>query len=133
MSKFSEETFDNWRKPASESEEQRISNAISMIKNAIQASNDLKNKSIEIFVQGSYANNTNVRANSDVDVCAMLKDTFYSEYPDGKTRDDYGFTAGTNDFDTYRTDLINPLYSYLSTAKGVNVRWALGCKAGNPD
>jgi hypothetical protein len=28
---------------------------------------------------------------------------------------------------------INPLYSYLSTAKGVNVRWALGCKAGNPD
>ncbi len=26
--------------------------------------------------------------------------------------------------------LINPLYSYLSTAKGVNVRWALGCKAG---
>ncbi len=29
--------------------------------------------------------------------------------------------------------LINPLYSYLSTAKGVNVRWALGCKAGNPD
>jgi hypothetical protein len=26
--------------------------------------------------------------------------------------------------------LFNPLYSYLSTAKGVNVRWALGCKAG---
>ncbi len=24
----------------------------------------------------------------------------------------------------------SPLYSYLSTAKGVNVRWALGCKAG---
>ncbi len=23
----------------------------------------------------------------------------------------------------------SPLYSYLSTAKGVNVRWALGCKA----
>jgi hypothetical protein len=24
----------------------------------------------------------------------------------------------------------NPLYSYLSTAKGVNVLWVLGCKAG---
>ncbi len=24
----------------------------------------------------------------------------------------------------------NPLYSYLITAKSVNVRWALGCKAG---
>jgi len=68
MSKFSEQTFDNWRKPASETEEQRISNAISMIKDAISASDKLKDKDIEIFVQGSYANNTNVRANSDVDV-----------------------------------------------------------------
>jgi hypothetical protein len=25
---------------------------------------------------------------------------------------------------------VDPLYSYLSKAKGVNVRWALGCKAG---
>ena len=109
MSKFSEQTFDNWRKPASETEEQRISNAISMIKDAIGTSDKLKDKDIEIFVQGSYANNTNVRANSDVDVCVMLKDTFYSEYPDGKSRDDYGFTAGTNNFDTYRSDLIKAL------------------------
>ncbi len=109
MTKFSEQTFDNWRKPASETEEQRISNAISMIKDAIGASDKLKDKDIEIFVQGSYANNTNVRANSDVDVCVMLKDTFYSEYPDGKSRDDYGFTAGTNNFNTYRSDLIKAL------------------------
>jgi len=26
----------------------------------------------------------------------------------------------------------NPLYSYLSKAKGMNVRWALGCKAEKP-
>lgn len=109
MSKYSEETFDNWRKPASETEESRISNAISMIKDAINASDKLKDKNIEIFVQGSYSNNTNVRANSDVDVCVMLKDTFYSEYPEGKSREDYGFTAGTNDFDTYRSDLIKAL------------------------
>jgi hypothetical protein len=29
--------------------------------------------------------------------------------------------------------VFNPLYSYLSIAKGVNVRWVLGCKAENPD
>ena len=80
-----------------------------MVKDAISASDKLKDKDIEIFVQGSYANNTNVRANSDVDVCVMLEDTFYSEYPDGKSRDDYGFTAGTNNFDTYRSDLIKAL------------------------
>ncbi len=33
----------------------------------------------------------------------------------------------------YISSHFNPLYSYLSTAKGVNVRWALGCKAGNAD
>jgi len=29
--------------------------------------------------------------------------------------------------------VFSPLYSYLSTAKGMNVRWALGSKAENPD
>lgn len=109
MSRFSEETFNNWRKPASESEEQRISNAISMIKDAVNASEKLKYKNIEIFVQGSYANDTNVKANSDVDVCVMLKDTFYSEYPEGKSDKDYGFLKGTNTFETYRSDLIKAL------------------------
>ena len=109
MSRFSEETFDNWRRPASETEEQRISNAIRMIKDAIKASDELKDKDIEIFVQGSYANNTNVRANSDVDVCIMLKDTFYSEYPYGLTREHYGFTQGTNNFSTFRKQVIDAL------------------------
>ena len=62
MSKFSEETFGHWQRPASESEEQRISNAISMVKDAINASGELRSKNIEVFVMGSYANNTNVRA-----------------------------------------------------------------------
>ena len=61
MSKYSEKTLGNWRKPANETEEQHISNAISMIKDATSVSDNLKNKIIEIFVQGSYANNTNVR------------------------------------------------------------------------
>ena len=109
MSRYSEEIFDNWRRPASVTEEQRISNAIKMIKDAIKASEELKNKDIEIFVQGSYANNTNVRANSDVDVCIMLKDTFYSEYPDGLTREHYGFIKGTNSFSTFRKQVIGAL------------------------
>ena len=39
----------------------------------------------------------------------MLKDTFYSEYPDGYTREHYGFCAGTNSFDDFRKDVINAL------------------------
>jgi hypothetical protein len=109
MPKFTEETLTNWSKPASETEEQRISNAISMIKDAINASDILKNKKIEIFVQGSYANNTNVRAKSDVDVCVMLKSPFYSEYPNGYTRDNYGFSGGTYTFKEFRKDIVNAL------------------------
>jgi len=109
MSKYSEETLKNWAKSASETEEQRISNAIKMIKEAIQNYDNLRNKNIEIFVQGSYANNTNVRTKSDVDICVMLKDTFYREYPDGYTREHYGFITGTNSFDDFRKDVINAL------------------------
>lgn len=108
MSKFSEDTFKTWCSPASKSEEQRISQAIRMAKNAIRSFDKLKDKDIDIFVQGSYANNTNVKKESDVDVCVMLKNTFsfYSKYPEGKTDADYGFVQGTNDFKTYRKNSI---------------------------
>ncbi|CAC9963781.1 hypothetical protein [uncultured Gammaproteobacteria bacterium] len=111
MSKFSEETLKNWSSAASTSEEQRISNAIKMVKDAIKFSGDLQYKDIEVFVQGSYANNTNVRANSDIDVCIMLKDVFFSEYPDGLTRGDYGFPVSDYRFSTYRSSVIKALSS----------------------
>ena len=109
MIKYSEKTLKQWAKPASETEEKRISNAIKMIKEAIKDYENLKDRNIEIFVQGSYANNTNVRTKSDVDVCIMLKDTFYCEYPDGYTDGHYGFSIGINSFDEFRKDVINAL------------------------
>lgn len=109
MAKFSEDTLIGWSKPASQSEEQRISNAIDMVKSAIESNTDLQNKDIEIFVQGSYANNTNVRSNSDIDVCIMLKDTFNAKYPDGLTREHYGFTASNYEFSVYRDAVIKSL------------------------
>lgn len=39
-----------------------------MVKEAINEDEKLKLKAIEIFGQGSYANNTNVRLNSDIDI-----------------------------------------------------------------
>lgn len=100
--KYSEETLKNWKNPASDTEEQKISNTVSMIKSAVANCPDLDDLTIEVFVQGSYANNTNVRTNSDVDVCVMLTSSFYTEYPEGKSREDYGFTEGTIGFDEYK-------------------------------
>lgn len=73
-----------------------------MIKDAISRSTELEDLAIEVFVQGSYANNTNVRTSSDVDICIMLTSTFYTNYPDGMTDKDYGFSAGTISFDEYK-------------------------------
>ncbi len=115
MPKFTEEALDTWRKPASETEEQKISNAIAMIKDAINAHETLKTKSIEFIVQGSYGNNTNIKLDSDIDICAMLKDTFYSEYREGATKADYGFTDGTNSFSDYKKLVIEALIKKFGT------------------
>ena len=103
--RYSEQQLQSWTTPLSKTEEQRVENTINMIKSAMDASRELNALDYEVFVQGSYANNTNVRSDSDVDVCVMLKSTFYFDLPQGKTRADYGFGPGTMDFEQYR-DLV---------------------------
>ena len=66
MANFTEEQLVNWHKPASATEDERINHAINMIKSAIKNSDDFDSLTYEIFVQGSYGNNTNVKLNSDI-------------------------------------------------------------------
>ena len=74
--KYSETTLQTWTVPLSSTEEERVENTIKMIKDAIRSHNELSLMTYEIFAQGSYANNTNVRQNSDIDICVMLTSTF---------------------------------------------------------
>ncbi len=107
--RYTEETLQSWTSPLSPTEEKRVENTVIMIKNAIKSCKELDNCEIEIFAQGSYANNTNVRNNSDVDICVMLKSTFYMEFPDGLTREDYGFLPGSISFEDYRKYVLQAL------------------------
>ena len=100
--KYSEAILKSWTGPLSDSEEQRAENAVNMIRSAIEGSDELKTMDIEVFTQGSFANNTNVRAESDVDVCVMLKDIFHCDLPDGRSIEDYGFTSAKLSFFDYR-------------------------------
>lgn len=100
--KYSEQTLQKWTAPLSLTEEQRANNTIKMIKMAIAENEGLKSMEIEVFAQGSYANNTNVRTESDVDVCVMLKDIFHEKYPEGLGREDYGFAPADMTFEQYR-------------------------------
>lgn len=68
MAKFTEQILTNWTKPPSDSEQSKLERSERMVRDAISADEKLKTKSTETFGQGSYANNTNVRLNSDIDM-----------------------------------------------------------------
>lgn len=106
MSKFSEKTFKDWCSGAGSSDTQRSSRARKSVLEAIKASSNLQGKNLEVFVQGSYANNTNVKKKSDVDVCIMFKGTTYAESSQGITAKGYGFINGSNDFKLFRKHCI---------------------------
>lgn len=78
-----EERFRTWSKPPSETEQERLDNAEKMIRNAIHNDLFLSKVNIDIFAQGSYKHNTNVKLDSDVDICICYLDTFYYDLPDG--------------------------------------------------
>lgn len=50
------------------------------IRTALQNDTALRGRNFEVFLQGSYRNSTNIRGDSDVDVVAMLRDTFKPDY-----------------------------------------------------
>ncbi len=94
MNKDWETTFRNWSKPSSETEQERCDNAERMIRDAIKKDQTLSKKTIEVFPQGSYRHNTNVKLDSDVDICIRLMDTFNYQLPTEppNTPEDFGIT-----------------------------------------
>ncbi len=76
-----EHTLRNWASPPGQSERDRCAHAESMVRDAVNASGRLRVHDLEVFLQGSYRNNTNVCADSDVDVCVRCMDVFWVSHP----------------------------------------------------
>jgi hypothetical protein len=89
MAKFSEETLNAWRMPPSTNEETRLQNAESLVRQAIADDPKLSKMDIKIFGQGSYANDTNVKLNSDIDINVRYNDIFYYDLPAGTKKEDF--------------------------------------------
>lgn len=54
--------------------------AYNSIRNALLATRSpLSGRGVEIFLQGSYANNTNIYGDGDIDVVVFYEDTFYKD------------------------------------------------------
>lgn len=127
--KFTEQDLNNYAQPLSDTEIEKCKNAIRMVRDAMKDrgflddSNDiqnliegtytfgtiLRNKSnnrrVKLFLQGSFANNTNVRQESDVDIAIILESTFTPKYRFGITSANYGHIDSNDSLYTFKDDV----------------------------
>lgn len=102
--KFTEDQLKQYAAPLSETENQKCLNAIGMVRDALKRLGFTDNnkpisklyedtyayalemrsitgyRKVKLFIQGSYANNTNVRTESDVDIAVVQEEIFTTEY-----------------------------------------------------
>lgn len=110
---ISEDQLATWSKPPSETEQEKCDNAVSAVKDAIDSHEELSSMDVIVFPQGSYRTKTNVRQNSDVDICVCLRSTFFAQYPEGKTREDYGNTEGSISYGRYKDLVEEALFDHF--------------------
>ena len=121
---FTEEQLRKYAKPLSETEENQCKNAIKMVVDALKTIGFNEGSSIQkmysetpsfevimkrnddykvkIFLQGSYANNTNVRQHSDVDIAVVQINQFRTKYREGVSNTNYGFTTASSKSNTFK-------------------------------
>jgi len=119
--KFTENMLEQYAAPLGKTEDQQCKNAIGMVRDALKPlgftddGKEIKalysdtyayslemrsligSRRIKLFVQGSYANNTNVRTQSDVDIAVVQEEVFRTHYRSSQyypqSDADYGFTT----------------------------------------
>jgi hypothetical protein len=104
-----DQTLKEWAETIHATDEARGSAAQKAITAAVRASEPLAKKGFvpDVFVTGSYRNNTNIRAGSDVDVAVVLRDVVYYDLPaDGSlTREMLGIRDSDHTFAAFRDDI----------------------------
>jgi len=91
-----------------------------IIKNALEANSAPYNgKNYKVFLQGSYGNDTNIYAESDVDVVIQLDDVFYSDVTNLSQEDkeayDQAFVPATYPYSEYKRDTLKALTDRFGT------------------
>ena len=110
---ISEDNFVSWSKEPGQTEADKCSNAERGVRKAIKASEQLAALDISVFAQGSYSARTNVRQNSDVDICVRYNATFFTYYPDGMSRETVGNLPGTMAFSDFKSMVQKALEDYF--------------------
>lgn len=111
-------TFDSWSKPVSNTENEKCERAERMIRDAIAQSDTLKHRSIRVFTQGSYRNDTNVRQDSDVDIAVCCTDIFVPDFSLAKSlsSDSLGLEDAKYTLEKFKDDVGVALVNYFGQA-----------------
>ena len=72
-----EDQLAGWTGPSSDTEKDKQNRTERMIRQAIDSHEPFNNCSLKVFAKGSYANNTNVRSDSDVDIAVECTEVQY--------------------------------------------------------
>ncbi|MEX3620628.1 nucleotidyltransferase [Paenibacillus glucanolyticus] len=87
------------------------------IREVIENSPVLKDKAVEIYLQGSYKNSTNIRGDSDVDIVVQLNSVFYKDISNlnaiEKQNYESNSIAATYSWKDFKSDLIKILENYF--------------------
>src|SRR5205823_1278900 len=98
--------FVAWGASPSQTEQEKCDNAVRAVRTAIEANPTLVARGVRVFPQGSYRNRTNVRAESDVDVCVYCPDPFFYDLPAGGTPAQFNvITPAIYTYEEYRVDV----------------------------
>ncbi len=119
MAKYSEDQLTSWTKPPSDTEQAKLENSERMVRDAISSDEKLKQKSTETFGQGSYANNTNVRLNSDIDINVRYTGGFYFNLPAETEEKDVGIDSlppSGYSYSEFKDDVENALVNKFGRA-----------------
>ena len=108
-----EDSFISWSKGPSQTESDKCENAEIAVRKAIKADPKLASLDITVFAQGSYRARTNVRQNSDVDICIRYNTDFFPDYPTGTTKETFGNVDGTMLFADFKNMIQRSLESYF--------------------
>ena len=118
--RYWEETFVEWAQSPGKAERTRCDNAIGIIRNAINGhevlGTALRRGEIKVFLQGSYRNRVNVRADSDVDVGVLYTESFFARYPEGYSGESFGHVDASYTYGQFKDDLEQALVNYLGAS-----------------
>jgi hypothetical protein len=109
-----EDSLQSWAKAPGETEQTKCDNAVAAIRKAIDAHPGLVKRNIKAFAQGSYCNRTNVRQDSDVDVCVLCKESMFYDLPTGMSPSDFNFTVpAIYSYPQFKNDVGSALTSHF--------------------